>query len=426
MPICGAACPPRQAARNRTMGFLGALLAVVALTSCSTPSGRAGSRPARWSPSRAVLVRTTPPAMNSRCSAIRFELHDGIRVPAPYLAAIDFVSPSTGIGITSSSIPCSLGPGGGSTEPFPVVLVVSTDGGISWRTVGSPLPESRAEAASTVLVFASRTTGFVELGGHLDHTSDGGRHWHRLRLGGAVVGLEPSRLGVVALVVDSSRRAAAAVLLSDKAASVLRMTSSVRGSWNRATSSKEMAVLSGGDILLAVPGKRSWSLFRSLGFFGRWRPVANPCPGWPIDSIVPDGTHGVVAACNRGIGMFKSLKLIALSSDGGASWKTVAALRHLGTDVSGLPVTDLLSLAVSPRGRLYMAASVELAMSSDDGHHWAPLMVARHLAGLPGNGSLAADFSFVGRSGGWLLLPGEALLRTVNGRYWYELADANQ
>ena len=52
-----------------------------------------------------------PPPVGSPCSKMPVRLEAGALVPAPYLAAVQFLSDGTGVGFTASDISCSIGPG---------------------------------------------------------------------------------------------------------------------------------------------------------------------------------------------------------------------------------------------------------------------------------------------------------------------------
>jgi hypothetical protein len=119
--------------------------------------------------------------------------------------------------------------------------------------------------------------------------------------------------------------------------------------------------------------------------------------------------------------MNKNPKAVMVSSDGGRSWRVLSSWGPTGpdsSDRSGLPTTDFLDAAFAPSGTYYMATTLGLASSTDGGRNWVPLDVAGKGLDLPANSASGAQFSFAGPAHGWLLLEGEALLRTVDGHRW--------
>jgi hypothetical protein len=124
-------------------------------------------------PSTPVVIRTTPPLPGSRCGNNKVVLRPGTTVPGVYLAALEVLSRTTAIGVTQSEIYCSTGPGGGGFEAFPAWLVVSTDGGRVWRTMGSQLPRAlNTGARGATLSFSSSARGWLATNSNLAFTSD--------------------------------------------------------------------------------------------------------------------------------------------------------------------------------------------------------------------------------------------------------------
>jgi photosystem II stability/assembly factor-like uncharacterized protein len=98
---------------------------------------------------------------------------------------VQFFNDNDGVGTTVSDIPCSTGSGGASDEPFPVWEVVSHDGGRTWRTTGRALPTVVApRLLGADIVYSSPERGWVEAGGAIAYTGDGGRSWRVLRRAG--------------------------------------------------------------------------------------------------------------------------------------------------------------------------------------------------------------------------------------------------
>jgi hypothetical protein len=347
-------------------------------------------------------------------------------VPAPYLAAIQFVSANVGIGLTASFISCSIGSRSTTTEAFPTFEVVSTDGGKTWRTTGSRLPRIlNPRFADADLVFSSPLQGYVEAGGALGYTHDEGRHWHVVDAGGTVTTLEPARQGIVALVANPARAEARAVLLS-RTGSATASTPTIRAGYLIATIDELAVVPTTQQLVVVVPALKGDELVSTSRFGSSWSSLTKPCPGLQVDAVLATSAVGLVAICQAGASMNESPKMVAVSFDGGHSWRHVAAWHNLqAPDPSGLPTADLLSAGTGPGDKLYLATTTGEASSSDGGRHWSPLNVGPKDTYLPGNGSFGAEFDFVGRVHGWLLLQGEALLNTTDGHEWCLLGSSS-
>lgn len=416
----------QESERRRTMLLL--VVAAVALTlSACSPTARPPGVAAKPTSTTAVAVRRGPPPLNSHCSRARIELSDGALVPAQYLAAIQFLSADTAIGLTAASISCSIGRGGGSAEPFPVFEVVSTDGGRTWRTTGSRLPRSLDPGfADADLAFSTTSEGYVEASGTLGFTSDEGRRWHLLDLGGTITALEAARPGIVALVSNPGRHETGAVLLS-ATGSATSSTPMIRAPGFLVATIDEFAVVpTTGELVVVVPAGKGYYLVTARRFGSPWSRLTMPCPGLRVGAVLATSSGGLVAICAVGAGMNKSPKVVAVSSDGGRTWRRVASwLGPQAPDRSGIPIADFLTASVGSGDQLYLATTTEAASSSDGGQHWSPLDIGPRGKYLPDDGSYGAEFDFVGRVHGWLLLQGEALLSTTDGEHWQVLAGSS-
>ncbi|MFZ2056275.1 MAG: hypothetical protein WAV54_02550 [Acidimicrobiales bacterium] len=367
------------------------------------------------------------PAPGSRCSNARIEVDPGTVVPAPYLAAIQFLSSDTGVGLTASMIDCLVGPRIHSSEAFPVWQVVSTDGGQVWRAVGSALPKPLVPSfTNTDMAFSSTSRGWVEAGGALAYTDDGGHHWKLVRLGGTVTALQADGQTVAALVTQQPQVGARVWLLSP-AGGIRGHTSLTQAS--EINTLDQLAVIpKTGELVVAVASSGGSYLVGTAGAGSVWTRLGEPCPRWGIEATVAIGGDDLAAVCSNVRAMNEEPKIFAISLDGGRSWQVRSAWRNFdASDPSGLPSNDLFSLASSPGGDLYMATTGEVSggasVSRDGGSSWASLDVTVPQDVLD-NGSAGAQFSFVSQSHGWLLLQSEALLRTVDGIHWTVLSSA--
>jgi hypothetical protein len=347
-------------------------------------------------------------------------LQTGLAVPVQYVSAIQFLDDSTGVGLTSSDIPCWSGPGGAGDEPFPVWEVISRDGGRTWRTSGSPLPAALAPRFSNAeIVFSTPERGWVEAGGVIAYTSDAGDRWEVKDLDGAVD----------ALVADGTSAAALVAQPRTRSARVWRLSAAGDVTSRTAPASIPRAMACGGCELAVEP--QSQQVFVARGAWGagiltigwtarRWSVLKAPCDG-SVQSLLSSPEGGLTLVCGYGASMNRNPKAVMASSDAGRSWRVLSSWEPTGpesSDRSGLPTTDFLDAAFAPSGAYYMATTLGLASSSDGGRNWVPLDVAGKALGLPANSAYGAQFSFAGPAHGWLLLEGEALLGTVDGHRW--------
>jgi hypothetical protein len=181
----------------------------------------------------------------------------------------------------------------------------------------------------------------------------------------------------------------------------------------------DLAVEPQSQRLFVAPAMWDARLF-TAGWSGGWSSRKTTCNG-SLQSLLVSPGGALTLVCGYGASMNKNPKAIFGSRNGGLSWRALSSWAPTGpdsSDGSGLPTTDFLVGAFSPSGIYYMATTVELASSSDGGRNWAPLHVGREGRDLPANSAYGAQFCFAGLTHGWLLLEGEALLRTVDGHRW--------
>lgn len=383
-------------------------------------------------PPTSTSVAHLPPPAGSNCAPERFVLRPGTVVPVQYLSAVQFFNDDDGVGITSSEIPCWIGPGGASDEPFPVWEVVSHDGGLTWRTTGSPLPKVVAphltNATGFVVGYSTAEKGWVSAGGALAYTGDGGLSWKVLKGAGEALDLVPASGGSADALAARPSTGRAEVLVLSPSGSVAEHTRPVTVPLSLVQSGAQLAA--GPDGVLFVSWGNSDRVMTLRTITGTWSwttpacplsmpgPSSEPEPYSGGDSLLVTGARALTAICGYAVGMDHEGKLVRSSADGGRSWRTVASYSAWSIpDKSGLPGQDLMAVATGPAGALYMATSNELAISRDGGRDWSPLDLAGS-AKLLAAGPYGYDFSFVDARHGWVLLVCDALLRTVNGRLW--------
>ncbi len=118
---------------------------------------------------------------------------DSSSVSGAGILALQMFNTSTGVAMTARTAPCSPRCPGESLAGG-AGLAVTTDGGDTWRVTGTvPAPEKYAFPRDVRLVFLSPTTGYLEAGGAIAYTSDGGRRWIALDLPGPATSLSVSQ-----------------------------------------------------------------------------------------------------------------------------------------------------------------------------------------------------------------------------------------
>jgi hypothetical protein len=153
----------------------------------------------------------------------------------------------------------------------------------------------------------------------------------------------------------------------------------------------------------------------------RWfsEKVCSP-PGFVAVALATTGPSDPWALCLGGASMSSSLKSLVRSTDGGKTWKLVAADRSLsgGTPLP-VPAEDGDILAIPSPTRLWMMTVNSFFGSLDGGKIWFTV----HDVGSDGAGTFAS-FSFVSGTDGWLLAPFSGLWRTTDGKSWHAISAA--
>ena len=346
----------------------------------TTTTTTARAMPSTIPPSTTVAIRTTPPRPGARCSNSRVVLRPGIAVPGVYLASLQALSRTTTIGVTASEIYCSGGSGVGDVEPFPAWLVVSSDGGRTWRTMGSQLP--RALSNGTTLAFSSRARGWLDASGTLGFTADQGRSWEIVELGGTVESLASEAGNVVALAVRSSGSTARVWRLSATGTQrepepVLRPPPRSQGSL--------LAVLRSGEVFVYLqPFQPSATtpLHEISTRQPQWRTMKMPpCVHGLFTSLVATAGDTLATTCGlEDVGMMHEPKAFFLSVSGGRTWqRRSAALIPGSPDASGIPTLVMMAPAASSPTTYYMATSNEVSVSRNAGRTWTQLAIANGL-----------------------------------------------
>jgi len=303
-------------------------------------------------------------------------------------------------------------------------LVVSDDGGQSWRVTGSQLPPWLGPSASTP-VFGSLQRGWLDTGGQLAFTDDGGKTWQKLKLGRLPQGFSGVQLAA------SGRYVAA--LVANPFSGVLQVwrlspTSTLRSSEPALhepvrVQDQSLEVVPGTGQLVVYqvyfPG-RSETLTAKIYAIGanqaRWQAIPAPrCRLGSLDVVVPVGGRTLAAVCGQGLGGMHESKAFYVSTNDGRTWQERAQLNAWKGSRSSMPFEDLVGLAASSASTYYMATVNELGVTHDSGRRWSQVYWGA-------SGLAEMTTWFVDPQHGWILLPRAALLRTTDGLHWTVLA----
>ena len=326
-------------------------------------------------------------------------------VPAGFRpASASFLSP--GSGFVLGGVGCA--PGKACTAR----LVATTDGGARWHVVKAPavrLSGLTAGGSVRSVVFASARVGWL-YDPALWSTRDGGAHWRKLALGGAVRQMAASAGRVYAVVAPPGGKP-----------SELFASPAGRDAWARV---RHFTARFG---ILAVSGRAAWfgnggGVFeRSSPYVwatadgARWHKYPVRCPA-PYDR---DGLASIAAASPSDV-FFLCL------SDAGAGQQGKAVLRSVNggrtAHLAGLAPTGGSGgvLALPPRRPRVITLGTEffLDRSADGGKTWTTKY--HDTGGAPWN-----YLSYLSRTAGWAEFgspPNSGLLRTTDaGRTWHQV-----
>jgi photosystem II stability/assembly factor-like uncharacterized protein len=362
---------------------------------------------------------TTQPRTESTCLRhVAFGPGPGALVSTTELRGVDLLTRTEGVGVTFPMLVCSAS----GVASYPAWLVVSNDGGQSWRIVGSQLPTWLGPSASTP-VFASLQTGWLDAGGQLAFTDDGGKTWQKVKLGSVPPGFSGVQL------VASGRYVAA--LVANPSSGVLQVWRLSPTSTQRSLAALVEPVRVQDQSLGVVPGTgqlvvyqvyfsgRSATLTAKIYAIGAnqasWQVIPAPkCRLGALDVVVPAGGQTLAAVCGQGLGMMHESKAFYVSINDGLTWQERAQLNAWKASSSSMPFSDLVGLAASSASTYYMATANELGVTHDGGRTWSQVNFGA--AGLAGLAEMTT--SFVDPQHGWILLPRAALLRTTDGLHW--------
>ncbi len=291
-------------------------------------------------------------------------------------------------------------------------LVATTDGGARWHVVKAPavrLSGVTSGGSVSGVVFASARVGWL-YGPGLWSTRDGGAHWRKLALGGAVTQLAASAGKVYAVVAPPGGKPGE-----------LFASPAGRDAWARVG---HVIARSG---ILAVSGRAAWfgngggTIDRSspyvwaTGDGAHWRKYPVRCPA-------PYNFNGLasIAAASPSDVFFLCLGDAAAGQQGKAVLRSVnggRTARLAGTAPTPGPGGVI---AVPPRrpGVITLGTQYFLDRSADGGKTWTATY--HDTGGAPWN-----YLSYLSRTAGWAEFgspPNGGLLRTTDaGRTWHQV-----
>jgi photosystem II stability/assembly factor-like uncharacterized protein len=328
----------------------------------------------------------------------------GVAVRGGQLGGIDFLTGSTGVGITDPQLECfiPLGPRQGvqvDTVPQTVRLVVSEDGGQTWLTQGAAVPMSGTGLVQLAAASASQVWAASPSSGRLFGTSNGGQSW-QLQLPGVHVTLLASGNRAVWAISQFCR-------FGVSCPTRLFLARAPGWQWH------------------AVPLPRRLSRWQGLRLDGASVPtpvllaLANRQRGWRqlctdggFLAAVPGGD--LLMLCSEPLGMGHARNFLYRSADDGRSWRLVAADKpdEAAEPARALPAVDVNALAALSDRLLVFVNDNGLWISTDAGSRW------RQVPGVQLGGiALAQVDGPIGRRA-WLLGWMGEYWRTTDGVHW--------
>ena len=291
-------------------------------------------------------------------------------------------------------------------------LVATADGGVRWHVVKAPavrLPGLTSGGSVSRVVFASARVGWL-YGPALWSTRDGGAHWRKLALGGAVRQMAASAGRVYAVVAPPGGK-------PDE----LFASPAGRDAWAR------VGHFTARFGILAVSGRAAW-FGNGGGFIERSSPyVWATADGahWrknPVRCAAPYDRNGLasIAAASPSDVFFLCL------SDAGAGQQGKAVLRSVNggrtAHLAGLAPTGGSGgvIALPPRRPRVITLGTEFSLdrSADGGKTWTTTY--QNTGGAPWN-----SLSYASRTAGWAEFgspPDSGLLRTTDaGVTWHQV-----
>jgi photosystem II stability/assembly factor-like uncharacterized protein len=336
------------------------------------------------------------------------QLGAGVSVAARRLGAVVFTSSRSGVALTASEIPCVYTLGDLDNENTevaqPVLLAVTSDGGLHWHTTGSVIPTGQEYDDQQVAAVDGQQIWMVN-SGVLFATRDHGRTWTPQPVPVPVVAAASAGGWLWVLSCPAVGQAPC-----HPAAERMKLPG---GRWIRTSltlpagpESMQLTALSADDGVIAVSGQHTALVSTADGGVS-WS-VQPPPPGW-LQQCVPDyigsfttwGPRDWYLLCEGGL---------YRSRNAGHTWAVVGTSSQADT----MPFQGETALAAATPTQLWAALENGVAGSRDGGLTW-PVMAQ---IGLEGD---ISQFDVLSATHCWLLAPGLGLWGTTNGAIWRQL-----
>jgi photosystem II stability/assembly factor-like uncharacterized protein len=347
------------------------------------------------------------------------------------MGAVQFLSPTTGIGLTASTLICFEQGKTGSQVSFkaqPVSVALSNDGGQSWRLTGTAAPTgpTPSTASGEQLVAASPARIWAIVGkGRLLATADGGRSWRRVTFPGPVVELTRSGNRIWAAtclhVTSSSWPLACRPQLWRAPIGTGFWTQVSLPNLTAQDPDVHLTIASGQSMLLdLLPATRSVTGEMAISTNGgsTWR--TRPDPTWDGHSCMSAGDLTAAPPrtfwllCLGGAAAGSSTKALLRSTNSGGTWSAVSAVTSLTRKPpsDSIPLAEPSALAAGSAQRVWLSTTNWLAESDNAGRTWADVSSAFDPGGWP------TVISVLDATHAWLLAPGAGLWSTTDGAHW--------
>jgi hypothetical protein len=400
------------------------LLAVLVLAGC----GSSGVT------HRAAAARAARPDQTAaqRC-AVAARLTPGAVLPGWHMGAVQFLSASSGVGITAEDFPCFRRVEGGteaSSQRQPVRLAVTSDAGSAWRVTGATLPIGPVAGGEGVeqMVATSPTDVWAVVGrGRLVATHDGGSDWQVQAIPGPVdeITMENGILWAASCPrvarggcrpelwrTSSLDRSWTRVALPRIVVQSLAMPQLAVAAGNQTVTLYEPSARPDGELLISGDGGLHWTRRSTPTFEHRSCQI--------VAALTASAPRTLWLLCLGGAAAGSSTKGLFRSTDTGRRWSAVSAVTSLQRRQTrdSISLEDPSALATGSRTRLWMSLANGLAESNNGGRDWTYSRAVD-----PEGWSTALNVLDANHV--WLLAAGAGLWRTTDGTHWRVIGPLN-